>query len=419
LSDELFEHKASVILKFFGHDLLGGSMRSKLIAALIVAAMSGTAHAQSDPVGVCKDPRGCTASGGGSSTDSYPTIFGTRPLIEDLQDLFGGQEKQEGAHRSSQEQARQQRLQEAQAANNRGIAFANNGDWANSVTAHAEAVAKDPDDPVMRDNLVRARAGLANARGLETYNKGDFAGAVALFQEAESVDSRQDIFRQNLAAAQAALANAQAQLEIQRRDKAAAQHMQKAIQGFAQTLKAVPAGGGLDFDGGNAASTPDAKNGGGLDFAPTVAAAPPAAAASPPPSGDPNVVDARVPSGLSKPVENAIAGAYVNAPPGVSDRVRKGFQAVATSDWKVAKAWFEDALVRDPGNADLKRLVATIGQPPKGADHAGAPSQAAAPAIHDLATLNANAGNMSTGQIMDSLGEIIAAHLVESAVSGN
>ena len=74
---------------------------------------------------------------------------------------------------------------------------------------------------------------------------------------------------------------------------------------------------------------------------------------------DSRVVDARnVPSGLPKGVDNAIAAEYASAPPGVSDRVRKGFQAVMTRDWKVAKAWFEDALNHDPGNPDLKRLVA-------------------------------------------------------------
>lgn len=83
------------------------------------------------------------------------------------------------------------------------------------------------------------------------------------------------------------------------------------------------------------------------------------------PSGDPMVVDANVPSGLPKPVDNAIAGAYQNAPPGVSDRVRKGFQAVMERDWKVAKAWFEDALNRDPGNAGLRRLVELAGSTPQ------------------------------------------------------
>lgn len=74
---------------------------------------------------------------------------------------------------------------------------------------------------------------------------------------------------------------------------------------------------------------------------------------------DTSVVDARgVPSGLQKALENAITSAYSSAPPGVSDRVRKGFQAVMDRDWKVAKAWFQDALKRDPNNAGLKRLVA-------------------------------------------------------------
>ncbi|CAG1065058.1 hypothetical protein BAC1_00635 [uncultured bacterium] len=79
-----------------------------------------------------------------------------------------------------------------------------------------------------------------------------------------------------------------------------------------------------------------------------------------------SVVDARnVPTGLAKALENAIASAYADAPPGVSDRVRKGFQAVMDRDWKVAKAWFQDALKRDPSNAGLKRLVALadISQP--------------------------------------------------------
>ncbi|MBI2399640.1 MAG: hypothetical protein HYV23_01015 [Deltaproteobacteria bacterium] len=74
---------------------------------------------------------------------------------------------------------------------------------------------------------------------------------------------------------------------------------------------------------------------------------------------DSSVVDARnVPTGLTKALENAIATAYASAPPGVSDRVRKGFQAVMERDWKVAKAWFQDALKLDPDNAGLKRLVA-------------------------------------------------------------
>ena len=84
------------------------------------------------------------------------------------------------------------------------------------------------------------------------------------------------------------------------------------------------------------------------------------------PNADPMVVDARnVPSGLPKALDNAIATAYPDVPPGVSDRVRKGFQAVTMRDWKVAKAWFQDALNLNPGNLGLRRLVAlTDSSPP-------------------------------------------------------
>ena len=71
-----------------------------------------------------------------------------------------------------------------------------------------------------------------------------------------------------------------------------------------------------------------------------------------------NVVDARnVPSGLPRSIDDAITSAYEKAPAGVSDRVRKGFQAVMTHDWALAHAWLEDALNHDPDNAYLKKFV--------------------------------------------------------------
>ena len=70
------------------------------------------------------------------------------------------------------------------------------------------------------------------------------------------------------------------------------------------------------------------------------------------PVTDPMVVDARhVPTGLPASLETEIP----NTPAG--DRVRKGFQAIQDHDWNVARAWFEDALLRDPGNAGIARLV--------------------------------------------------------------
>jgi hypothetical protein len=69
-------------------------------------------------------------------------------------------------------------------------------------------------------------------------------------------------------------------------------------------------------------------------------------------NSDPSVVDARnVPSGLPKSVESQLP----DTPAG--DRVRKGFQAIVDHDWKVARAWFQDALNREPGNAGIQRLI--------------------------------------------------------------
>jgi len=67
---------------------------------------------------------------------------------------------------------------------------------------------------------------------------------------------------------------------------------------------------------------------------------------------DSMIVDARdVPSGLPTLVEDSIP----DTPAG--DRFRKGFQAITRRDWRVAVAWFQDALNRDPGNPELLRLV--------------------------------------------------------------
>jgi len=75
-------------------------------------------------------------------------------------------------------------------------------------------------------------------------------------------------------------------------------------------------------------------------------------------SNDPKVVNGcNVPSGLGKKIDSAIAAQYDKAPQGVSDRVRKGFQAILVHDWAVAKAWFQDALLRDKDNPGLKRLI--------------------------------------------------------------
>jgi len=116
---------------------------------------------------------------------------------------------------------------------------------------------------------------------------------------------------------------------------------------------------------------------------------------------DTSVVDARnVPSGLPLSVQKAIDDAYAKSPPGVRERVRKGFQAVMDRHWKVAKAWFQDALNHDPTNADLRRLVAISDTPPASTRAKPAPK-------HTLASLSANADEMSTAEVMAALETIL------------
>ena len=68
---------------------------------------------------------------------------------------------------------------------------------------------------------------------------------------------------------------------------------------------------------------------------------------------------------LPRAVEDAIAGAYRDAGPEVIDRVRRGYQSVQANDWKLAAAWFKDALNRAPNNVGLKRLVELAEVPPQ------------------------------------------------------
>ncbi len=110
---------------------------------------------------------------------------------------------------------------------------------------------------------------------------------------------------------------------------------------------------------------------------------------------------------------NASDRVFFHAPPGVSDRVRKGFQAVTTRDWKVARAWFQDALNLDPQNANLKSLIAIIDEPRNSGrritprhgtvDAFGTPGL---PEKFTLQTLRDNADRMTNAQIMSAFEDI-------------
>lgn len=210
----------------------------------------------------------------------------------------------------------QQLIAEAIAANREGITFYTAGNWAEAVSAFEEAARKGPDDPVIQDNLSKAQQRLR-----------------------EYLDAQQ-----------------------------AAESARRTLAEFVQSLGTSHPARGLDFDGLHAAPSNPVRthSPAALDFGdPSVVRPKATAKRDSSPSvlefGDPMVVDARpVPSGLPTPVDQAIASVYASAPPGVLERIRKGFQAVLTNDWNAARAWFQDALNRDPGNAGIASLLACL-----------------------------------------------------------
>jgi len=232
------------------------------------------------------------------------------------------------------ESDRSRRIDAANALYDQGWAAFQRGDWAAALTLFQRAEAEFSYKGYRR-GIAMANMEIEWAKGHDARERGDYEAELAYFQRSLAFFPTEQ-GRKNIATAQQDIANAQKQvqerqaaaqkkLEQQQADErqrqAATSQIQQATQRFADTLTAAPDPAGLEF-------------------------------------GDPMIVDAQnVPSGLPKSVDDAIASGYTSAPPGVGDRVRKGFQAIATHDWKLAKAWFEDALNHDPDNAGLKRLV--------------------------------------------------------------
>ena len=212
----------------------------------------------------------------------------------------------------------------------------------------AERRQQEADAAAARQRQTLTEATTANEQGVQFYKDSDWAKAVAAFQKAADKDPDDTVIKQNLANAQANLRSQQAEILAKQQEKESAARMHKSIENLAESLTVAPTtSGGLDFDGGNAPAATGGSRSRGLDF--TAAIATPS---SPLEFGDPKVVDTRkVPSGLPKSVEATIP----HTPAG--DRVRKGFQAIAGHDWKVALAWFQDALNKEPDDPGLQRLV--------------------------------------------------------------
>ena len=122
---------------------------------------------------------------------------------------------------------------------------------------------------------------------------------------------------------------------------------------------------------------------------------------------DPMVVDARnVPTGLPK----SVAAEIPDTPAG--NRVRKGFEAIQDHDWKVALAWFQDALNHDPGNAGIQRLIELAQYTMERAKRPRPSTLPAKPAVHTstqdkeaLATLDKEIDDQMNADLAKSLAD--------------
>lgn len=179
-----------------------------------------------------------------------------------------------------------------------------------------------------------------NQEGIDAYNAGNYESARDFFQQALDKMPNDATIQSNLQKAKDQIVY-QAELKRQKEQ----QEFERTKRQALGELKGVSNGG--DFDSGTGLKglgstepgSKDAPNSSGLKTLPDIN------------------TDPMMPTGLPKSVDDSIVAGYAGAPPGVSDRVRKAFQAIAAHDWKVARAWFQDALNNDPTNVGLKRLV--------------------------------------------------------------
>lgn len=172
------------------------------------------------------------------------------------------------------------------------------------------------DGPNIREAIAQAEAAIITARneniadGLRleanaAYGRGEQRQALSLYHRVLATDPH------------CLTAEGKKWVQDLERQLQTARSMQQSIESLARSLDAPPSLAGLDFI-----------------------------------TGDTLVVDARHP-GAALP--EAVEAAIPDTPAG--NRLRKGYQAVQAGDWKVALAWFQDALNKSPGDDELVRLV--------------------------------------------------------------
>lgn len=196
--------------------------------------------------------------------------------------------------------------------------------------ASAQPVGASPEEIAHQQRVAASSA--YNDQGIAAFSRGDWAEAVRFFQLSLDNDPGDSVVSANLA-------NARERLRVANESKAASAKIDDLLDGYSRSVTPMNSSGGLDFDQGSTEPAPQAAGKG-------------VKASQPLDFGDPTVVDARnAPSGLPKAIEAEIPATAAG------DRVRKGFQAIATHDWKLAIAWFGDALNHDPHNAGIARLL--------------------------------------------------------------
>lgn len=249
---------------------------------------------------------------------------------------------------NSAEEARQQRLAAATAANEKGREAFYRRDWATAAAYFQQAIDNKPDDPVLRDNLAKAQANMSAAEGAAAAERERQAAAERQRQaeaERQRLAEAERIERERLAEEQR-----KRDAEFIRDRDAVARTLRGSsggamaqLRGFSDTgSSGLRGGGGSAFDTSGGVS--ELRGGTAADRGSRSQVAS---------LSDTSVVDARVPR------DGAALTAQVpelrDSP--AADRITKGFQAVMNRDWPVALAWWQDALQRDPGNTALKRSV--------------------------------------------------------------
>ncbi len=192
-----------------------------------------------------------------------------------------------------------------------------------------------------------------NKQGCDEFNKKNYLGALNFFEQAELAYPDDPTFEKNAITARKALIES---------DKRRQEEFNKSKQNALNEMKGISKSG--DFDAHSGLKDVSTSNSGLKDGLNDIGTTNSGLISGnlqnnsnelktiPEVNTDPMVVDTRnVPTGLPKNVENSIP----NTPAG--NRVRKGLQSIMDNDWKVALAWFQDALNHQPGDPGFKRLV--------------------------------------------------------------